>query len=183
MSSVPGALGSEEHAGGRTASSFTGLARQGIETVLWWQKLALDFSVRDNAAVAAAQARMLELAASQAAATIETSVTLLSQAVNRWTTIMSGVLDSAAELSAPRRNLTGWGRIEQNWQQYRSRVRERWDRLDDKDLDAIGGRREQLSGAIQRKYGISREEAGCQLDEFARQQDERTGHAISAGGA
>jgi uncharacterized protein YjbJ (UPF0337 family) len=183
MSSVPEALGSKEHAGGSTASSLTGLARQGIETVVWWQKLALDFSLRGNAAVAAAQARMLDIAASQAAATVETSVSLLSRTVNQWTTVVTGMLDSAAELSSPRQRSAGWGRIEQNWQEYRGRVRERWDRLDDGDLDAVNGRREELSGAIQRKYGISRDEAACQLDEFARQQEERAGHAISAGGA
>jgi uncharacterized protein YjbJ (UPF0337 family) len=182
MSSVPKALGSKEHTGRRTASSLTGLARQGIETVVFWQKLALDFSLRSNAAVAAAHSRMLDVAASQANAALETSVSLFAGAVNSWTGAVISVLDSAGKGPQTRQRCANWGRIEQNWPEYRSRVHERWDRLDDGDLDAANGRREELSSAIQRKYGISRDDAAGQLDEFARQQEDRSGHAISAGG-
>lgn len=182
MSSVPGALSSAEQAGGRTATSLTGLAKQGIETFVWWQKLALDFSLRGNAAVAAAHARLLDVAASQANAAVETSVSLLAGVVNSWTNAAMGLLDEAAKNRQPRHPCADWGRIEKNWQEFRVRVRERWDRLNDDDLDASNGRREELSQTIQRKYGISRDDAAGQLDEFVRQHVDRAEHAISAGG-
>jgi uncharacterized protein YjbJ (UPF0337 family) len=61
-----------------------------------------------------------------------------------------------------------WSRIAGNWAHWRGRVRERWGRLTDEQLDLIGGRREQLTGRIQELYGVSREEAERQLRNWER---------------
>jgi uncharacterized protein YjbJ (UPF0337 family) len=42
-------------------------------------------------------------------------------------------------------------------------VKEQWGKLTDDDLLAIEGRREQLVGKIQTRYGISREAAEAQV--------------------
>ncbi len=52
------------------------------------------------------------------------------------------------------------------WKQIRGRVRERWGRLTHDDLDVIAGRRDQLVGKIQERYGVAREEAERQVEEF-----------------
>lgn len=59
-----------------------------------------------------------------------------------------------------------WDRIEGSWNQFRGKVREQWGKLTDDDLDVIGGRRDQLIGKIQEKYGIAREEADRQVRDF-----------------
>ena len=52
-----------------------------------------------------------------------------------------------------RRCAVDWNRIEGNWKQAQGRVKEKWGKLTDDDLTAISGRREQLEGLIQQRYG------------------------------
>ncbi len=61
-----------------------------------------------------------------------------------------------------------WDRIQGNWSQWKGRIRERWGKLTDDQLDVIGGRREQLAGSIQELYGITRDEAERQLRNWER---------------
>jgi uncharacterized protein YjbJ (UPF0337 family) len=44
----------------------------------------------------------------------------------------------------------------------------KWGKLTDDDLEVVRGRRDQLIGKIQERYGIVRTEAEKQVDEFAR---------------
>jgi uncharacterized protein YjbJ (UPF0337 family) len=59
-----------------------------------------------------------------------------------------------------------WDRIEGKWKQYRGQVKENWGKLTDDDLDIIDGQRQQLVGRIQERYGIAKEEAEEEVDEF-----------------
>jgi uncharacterized protein YjbJ (UPF0337 family) len=61
-----------------------------------------------------------------------------------------------------------WDRIEGNWKQMMGRAREKWGKLTDSDFVAIAGKRDQLVGRIQERYGIAREEAQKQADEWAK---------------
>lgn len=61
-----------------------------------------------------------------------------------------------------------WDRIEGNWDQLKGAARERWGDLTDNDLQQAKGQREQLAGRIQERYGIAKDEAERQLDEWAR---------------
>ncbi len=56
--------------------------------------------------------------------------------------------------------------IQGNWKQLKGRVKERWGRLTDDDVDLVEGRFEQLAGKIQERYGKSREEAQKEIEEF-----------------
>jgi uncharacterized protein YjbJ (UPF0337 family) len=59
-----------------------------------------------------------------------------------------------------------WEQMEGSWKQVKGKVKERWGRLTDDDLEKINGRRDQLVGQIQEKYGIAREVAEEQLQQF-----------------
>jgi len=59
-----------------------------------------------------------------------------------------------------------WDQIEGNWKQFKGRVKEKWAKFTDDDLDKIEGRRDRLAGKLQEKYGIAKEEAEKQLKEF-----------------
>lgn len=48
--------------------------------------------------------------------------------------------------------------IEGNWRQMKGKVKERWGKLTDDELDQIEGNYEVLCGKIQKAYGLSREE-------------------------
>lgn len=58
-------------------------------------------------------------------------------------------------------------RIQGRWKQIKGKIRERWGRLTDDDLDVIAGRRDQLLGRIQQRHGLAREEAERQVGEMA----------------
>lgn len=48
--------------------------------------------------------------------------------------------------------------IEGNWRQIKGRVKERWGKLTDDELDQVEGNYEILCGKIQKAYGLSRDE-------------------------
>jgi uncharacterized protein YjbJ (UPF0337 family) len=59
-----------------------------------------------------------------------------------------------------------WDQIEGNWTQVKGNIREKWGKLTDDDLDVVAGKRDQLIGKLQVRYGLEREELEKQLDEF-----------------
>jgi len=52
------------------------------------------------------------------------------------------------------------------WKQIKGSVKERWGKLTDDDLDVIDGQHDQLVGKIQERYGIAREAAQKQVEEW-----------------
>jgi uncharacterized protein YjbJ (UPF0337 family) len=49
-------------------------------------------------------------------------------------------------------------RVEGNWKQTKGKVKEKWGKLTDDDLDVVNGRLDQLEGKIQERYGIQRDQ-------------------------
>ena len=56
-----------------------------------------------------------------------------------------------------------WAKFKGSWNQTKGAVKEQWGKLTDDDLLEIEGRRDQLVGKIQTRYGISKEEAEAQV--------------------
>jgi len=56
--------------------------------------------------------------------------------------------------------------IQGEWKQLKGSLKERWGRLTDQDLDVIAGKRDWLIGTIQERYGIAKEEAQKQVDDW-----------------
>lgn len=59
-----------------------------------------------------------------------------------------------------------WDRIEGSWTQFKGKVKEQWGELTDDQIDVINGRRDQLAGKIQETYGLTKEEAERQLEDW-----------------
>ena len=57
-----------------------------------------------------------------------------------------------------------WNRIEGNWKQVKGQVKENWGKLTDDELDKMNGRRDQLEGKIQERYGIAKDQAKKDVD-------------------
>jgi uncharacterized protein YjbJ (UPF0337 family) len=68
--------------------------------------------------------------------------------------------------------------LEGKWKQYKGQVRENWAHLTDDDLQVIGGKRDKLIGRIQERYGIAKERAAEEVDEFMRTLQEQPSHNI-----
>ena len=59
-----------------------------------------------------------------------------------------------------------WDQVEGKWKQSKGKFREKWGKLTDDDLQVIAGKRDQLVGRLQERYGYAREEAEKQADAF-----------------
>jgi uncharacterized protein YjbJ (UPF0337 family) len=53
------------------------------------------------------------------------------------------------------------------WKQLKGSVKQRWGKLTDDDLTVIDGKKDQLIGRLQERYGITREQAMREADEWA----------------
>ena len=52
------------------------------------------------------------------------------------------------------------------WKQVKGRIKEKWGRLTEDDLDVIAGKRDQLLGRIQERHGVAKDEAHRQVQDF-----------------
>ncbi len=59
------------------------------------------------------------------------------------------------------------------WKQIRGKVTEQWAQIADHDLDKIAGKREQLVGLVQEKYGDTKEKAEQDVDLFLKKMNLR----------
>lgn len=59
-----------------------------------------------------------------------------------------------------------WDQIEGKWKQYKGQAKAKWGKFTDDDLDVIDGKRQELVGRIQERYGIAKDQAEAQADEF-----------------
>lgn len=59
-----------------------------------------------------------------------------------------------------------WDQIAGNWKQLKGRAKEQWARLTDDDLTMINGKRDQLIGRVQERYGIAKEDAERQVKDW-----------------
>ena len=64
--------------------------------------------------------------------------------------------------------MMNWDKIEGNWKQLKGAAKERWGKLTDDDWTTISGKKDILIGKVQERYGITREEAEKQADEWAK---------------
>jgi uncharacterized protein YjbJ (UPF0337 family) len=61
-----------------------------------------------------------------------------------------------------------WNQVEGNWRHMKGKVKEQWGKLTDDDLTLINGKRDQLEGKIRERYGIQKDIAKKQIDEWYR---------------
>jgi uncharacterized protein YjbJ (UPF0337 family) len=59
-----------------------------------------------------------------------------------------------------------WDRVQGNWKMFKGRAKETWGELTDDDLDVIEGRRDQLEGRIQERYGYTRDKTRAEVDDW-----------------
>jgi len=61
-----------------------------------------------------------------------------------------------------------WDQIQGSWKLVTGQAREQWGKLTDDDLAIVAGRRDQLAGKIQERYGVAKEDAEKQIAEWQR---------------
>ncbi|TWO68688.1 CsbD family protein [Caenimonas sedimenti] len=61
-----------------------------------------------------------------------------------------------------------WDRIQGNWKQVQGQAKAQWGKLTDDDLTVVAGRRDELAGRIQERYGVAKEDAQKQIAAWER---------------
>jgi len=56
--------------------------------------------------------------------------------------------------------------VQGNWKQFTGKVKEKWGKLTDDELDQAEGKADQIAGILQEKYGMAKEEAQRQVKEL-----------------
>ncbi|MFO0824003.1 MAG: CsbD family protein [Gemmataceae bacterium] len=59
-----------------------------------------------------------------------------------------------------------WDQVKGNWKQFTGQVKQKWGKLTDDDLTTAEGKRDELAGKLQEKYGMAKEDAERELDDF-----------------
>ena len=65
-----------------------------------------------------------------------------------------------------------WDQISGHWKQMKGKIKEKWGDLTDDEIDVAAGERDRLAVDLA-KYGVGREEAERQVDEWAKDLKER----------
>ncbi|MFP3384295.1 MULTISPECIES: CsbD family protein [Tritonibacter] len=63
-----------------------------------------------------------------------------------------------------------WDIIEGKWKQLKGSAQNQWGKLTEDEIDQVAGNREKLVGLVQERYGVAKDEAERQVDDFAARQ-------------
>jgi uncharacterized protein YjbJ (UPF0337 family) len=59
-----------------------------------------------------------------------------------------------------------WDTVKGSWKEFTGEVQQRWGKLTDDDVAVIDGKQEELVGTLQKHYGLAKDEAERQVEEF-----------------
>jgi len=62
-----------------------------------------------------------------------------------------------------------WDMIEGKWKELKGKAQAKWGKLTDDDLDVAMGRKDQLVGVLQERYGKSRDEAEKEVEQWRKE--------------
>jgi uncharacterized protein YjbJ (UPF0337 family) len=96
----------------------------------------------------------------------------------RESTLVSRMLPIQAE-----EGNMNWDTLEGKWKQLKGSVKKQWGKLTDDDLDYMSGSKDQFVGRLQERYGIAKDEAQRQADNWLRAQKETETTYSSGGGS
>jgi uncharacterized protein YjbJ (UPF0337 family) len=59
-----------------------------------------------------------------------------------------------------------WDTVEGQWSELKGAVKSKWGKLTDQDLVTLGGKKEVFLGKLQKLYGINKDQAEQEVDEW-----------------
>jgi len=93
-------------------------------------------------------------------------LTAILAAISPVALAQSSLAQSSSSSASTTSQASTWDKVEGNWTQFKGQVKEQWGKLTDDDLLQIQGQRQQLVGKIQKRYGVSMEEADKQVQQW-----------------
>jgi uncharacterized protein YjbJ (UPF0337 family) len=83
---------------------------------------------------------------------------------------------AARSLSSPQRyqaregvTLMNWDRVEGNWKEFKGKVQQKWGKLTNDDLETVRGKRTELAGRLQQRYGYAKDQAEREIDTWLKE--------------
>ena len=74
-----------------------------------------------------------------------------------------------------------WTQVEGKWEQLKGDVKTRWGKLTEDDLKVVGGQLDRLVGKIVERYGVKKEQAQRDIEEWVDRLRMKLGAAREAG--
>lgn len=62
-----------------------------------------------------------------------------------------------------------WDEIQGNWKQLKGKVRSHWGKLTDDDVEVVNGKRTELLGVLQKRYGHAKDQGEREIDSWIKQ--------------
>ena len=59
-----------------------------------------------------------------------------------------------------------WDRVEGNWKEMKGRIKQQWGELTDDDIAVMNGKRDELAGRLQQRYGYAKDRAEREIDSW-----------------
>jgi len=57
-----------------------------------------------------------------------------------------------------------WNLVEGKWKELKGIARAKWGKLTDDDLETVAGKKDELIGRLQQRYGMKKEAAEAEID-------------------
>jgi len=70
------------------------------------------------------------------------------------------------EKPAPKSQVMTWDIVAGNWKQFSGKIKQKWGQLTDDELAQVNGKREQLEGMLQARYGYDKVQAQKAIDDW-----------------
>jgi uncharacterized protein YjbJ (UPF0337 family) len=65
-------------------------------------------------------------------------------------------------------DVMNWDQVEGQWKQFTGQMKSKWAKLTDDDWKLIGGKKDQLLGKLQERYGYQKDQAEKEVDDYIR---------------
>ena len=103
----------------------------------------------------------------EVATTLENTAGEVATAAEGAVAEATEAVDQAAETVTAAADDAGWNALQENWQDSIGNIKDRWAELTEEELLSVNGDREQLVSLVQEKYGLDRETAEGEVNDWA----------------
>ena len=108
----------------------------------------------------------LQESATDASVAVEESAAEAGNALDQAADSSAAAVDSAANTVMEAAD-SGWSDLQNNWQDSIGSIKDRWADLSDEELMSVNGDRDALVALVQDKYGLDRDTAESQVNDWA----------------